>query len=169
MKKTFLFHLLMLFVLPVSINAQVNIVSAPNGTALAYECSGGHLHQVCVQPYTQYVYDTLGVVTDTITGDIEVLNASSNLLVMMMDSVTIMDPAGVIVAIYNPVLKELKDMNDQLVFNINEEHEVFNDGGVLLGWRDEEGRFYGGDGHLLAEALDIEMFKLAYFFFFANK
>lgn len=165
MKTSFIFFFM---VCVCRVQAQVKTIKSPSGNVLAYECANGDIKSANVQPVL-IISDTLGVVDTVLNENIEIINAGSTVLVDMQDSLTIIDGTGAIVANYNPVSKELKDTNNDLIFFIDAGGYVKDEMDVVVGRVDEWGNVYGSDLNLIAEAPGIMAFKLAYLFFYSNK
>lgn len=165
MKKRILITLILFSVFRFNSFSQVKTIKDPSGRILAFECFNGNIKLAETQPALTLI-DSLGTVDTLINQNIELVNVNSNVVISMQDSLTIVDPGGNLIAVYDPVLKRLTAADGDLVFTLNESNVVYNSGGVVVGWIDETGSIYANDSNQIADAPGIEPFKLAYYFFY---
>lgn len=121
-------------------NAQVKLIRESSGIIVGYEDAEGILY-----------------------------NNGSVAIVNMLDSHTIAMPTGDTLLVYNSELKECRYSTGDILFSIDSEDHILNMAGSAIGRVDDEGNVYGADGLLWANGSGIPRFKLAYYFFFANR
>lgn len=148
--------------------AQSKIIRNASGLIIAMEHSSGHIKKVSVQPEVA-VIDTMGTVDTVVNADIDMLNADEPVLLQVQDSLTFTDPLGEVIATFNPVTKEMRDMNGDLLFRIDENSQAIDSREIVIAWVDANGNLYGNDENKIAEGFGIAPYKLVYLFYYTNR
>ncbi|HYG52482.1 MAG TPA: hypothetical protein VD905_16335 [Flavobacteriales bacterium] len=167
MKKRLLLILPVFWLYSVHIYAQVSFITNSIGDTVAFEAPNG-----CIKSAESHMQVSENGIFD-VPGSVEanrILDTlDATVLINFVAPYTILDPAGETLATYNHVTKQLIASNGYRIFSINTENEILNAANEMIGRIEQDGGVFGADGLKVGRGMGIDIFKLAYLFFYNNK